>query len=52
VIFGAVVAIAVSTYWGEVIAFVSFGSAWLYAGKDLRSVQESKDWIAQTRIRE
>jgi len=43
ILVGAVVAVTVSTYWGEVVAFVSFGIAWLYAGKNLRSVQEAKD---------
>lgn len=45
ILIGAVVAITVSTYWGEVIAFVSFGIAWLYAGRNLRSVQEVKEWL-------
>ena len=49
ILFGAVIAVTVSTYWGEVIAFVSFGIAWLYAGKDLRSVKQAKDRLLRSR---
>lgn len=43
ILVGGLVAVTVSTYWGEVIAFVSFGTAWVYAGTNLRTVQEVRD---------
>ena len=47
ILVGAVVAVFISTYWGEVISFVSFGIAWLVAGKDLGTVQKAKQWVAE-----
>lgn len=46
ILLGAAVAVTISTYWGEVISFVSFGVAWLVAGKDLGTVQRAKQWVA------
>jgi hypothetical protein len=47
ILVGAVVALSISSYWGEVISFLSFGAAWLVAGKDLRSLQKAKEWVTE-----